>query len=232
MTPCTFTGCVDRGDVRLGHQSKLFSNNGLPQQYADIPKKPHGSSFLYSDEGRIASKFKTSIQPTKPWKVDNSRTLGLIQKPDTVTRNGYWIKFLDSTENSRLLADPASDLGRGEAKPPPSCPPAPISASAWHLGGTEQSCTPGRTRSNMKPLIRTGPSDGAMQVTFACTLHAGKIPMHIPISFQLNKRASFQTCNHRVCFSPSLFSIWRRPANSVLYYLFMQTLHCKRSQKS
>lgn len=28
--------------------------------------------------------------------------LGLIQKPDTVTRNGYWIKFLDSTENSRL----------------------------------------------------------------------------------------------------------------------------------
>lgn len=51
----------------------------------------------------------------------------------------------------------------------------------------------------MKPLIRTGPSDGAMQVTFACTLHAGKIPMRIPISFQLNKRAIIVSASHHRC---------------------------------
>lgn len=114
-----------------------------------------------------------------------------------------------------------------------------LSWFCWAPSSRKTSISPGRplkvwpvSPPDMKPLIRTGPSDGAMQVTLACTLHAEKIPMTISISFQLNKRASFQTCNHRVCFSPSLFSVWRRPANSVLYYLFMQTLHCKRSQKS
>lgn len=49
---------------------------------------------------------------------------------------------------SAVTRRPCQRPGQGRSKPPPSCPPAPISASAWHLGGTEQSCTPGRTRSS------------------------------------------------------------------------------------